>query len=64
MLKILTDDYVVYEVWECDENGMAYTFLDHFDSYVDAENDMNMRYAGVMLGGVLADTGTQSNKGA
>ena len=32
MLKIITDDYVVYEIWECDDNGMPYAFVDHFDS--------------------------------
>jgi hypothetical protein len=40
MLKIITDDYVVYEIWECDDNGMPYAFIDHFDSLDDAERDL------------------------
>lgn len=55
MLKIITDDYVVYEVWECDENGMPYTFIDHFDSYMDAECEVAVLTGCKMLGDPAGD---------
>jgi hypothetical protein len=55
MLKIITDDYVVYEIWECDDNGMPYAFIDHFDSLDDAERDLLVLNDGKMLGDPAGD---------
>jgi hypothetical protein len=55
MLKIITDDYVVYEIWECDDNGMPDAFIDHFDSLMDAEYELLVLNCGTMLGDPAGD---------
>lgn len=55
MLKIITDDYVVYEIWECDENGMPYAFIDEFGSFMDAEHELVVLNCGKMLGDPAED---------
>jgi hypothetical protein len=54
MLKDHQNDYDVYD-WECDDNGMPYAFIDHFDSLDDAERDLLVLNGGKMLGDPAGD---------
>ena len=59
MLTILEQEYydadVEYEVWECDDNGMPYAFIDHFDSLMDAEYELLVLDGCKMLGDPAGD---------